>query len=283
MSFPETRLTLIERIAAGGSQADWRRFFDDYWSPVFRFCSRWGRLGLQDAEDVTSQTFETLLHPGLLARWTSERRARLRTFVCSVARNLLANHARRHTSRERLLRDRIAELECSIANLEWVHETDGPGILDAFYESWAEEQLERAMGQLLSEFHRQGKGDYFRILYGRICEELTLPEIAASLHLAPTSVENHFRRARERLATLLKRQVREHVERYAIPAEVSSEIRREWQHLGYFLKSRGGIELALQGARANFDPNVIQRHQHRALKLLIVDAQLVEDEQASKV
>src|SRR5437879_4084689 len=37
MSFPQTRPTLIERLAAAGEERDWQEFLTDYWGPICRF------------------------------------------------------------------------------------------------------------------------------------------------------------------------------------------------------------------------------------------------------
>ena len=75
MSFPETRLTLIQRLASGGSAEDWQGFLRDYWGPVCRFALRSGAGQLSDAEDVASQTFEVLWESRLLVRWIANRTA----------------------------------------------------------------------------------------------------------------------------------------------------------------------------------------------------------------
>lgn len=269
MTFPETRLTLIQRIAKEGSEADWRRFFDDYWRPVFRFSARWGHLTVEDAEDVTSCTFEVLLRAKLLSRWVSDRRARLRTLLCTVVRNLIANRERQQAGRERLLRDNGVFLHHFASQLDAIQNVSEPETHNAFYAAWAEELLENAMEQLLGEFHREGKGDHFRVLHGRICEGLRVPEIALSLNLPVASVDNHYRRAKQRLRELLERQVREHVERYSEPKDVSAEFQREWQDLGEFLVAHGGIEVVLQRARAEFNPVMMQRRQCHSLAALM--------------
>src|SRR4051812_25206440 len=104
MSFPETRQTLIQRIANQAGEDDWRTFMIDYWGPVCRFAAGRASLTDADAEDVASQTFEILLTSQLLARWTSNRSAKLRTLLCSVVRKVLANRARVSVGRERILK-----------------------------------------------------------------------------------------------------------------------------------------------------------------------------------
>jgi RNA polymerase sigma factor (sigma-70 family) len=269
MSFPETRLTLIQRIATGGDAGDWRQFFEDYWRPIFRFSVRQGRLSLEDAEEVASHAFETLLRTGLLSRWISNREARLRTLLCAVVRNLLSNRSRLLAGRERSLRAHGGDMDELLANPEIGPTSQNPEAEDAFFAAWAEELLETAMEHLLGEFHRVGKGDHFRVLHGRICESLSFLEIADELKLPVSSVENYYRRTRHRLGELLERLVRQHVERYTPPSDISAEFRREWQRLGEFLGSRGGIESALLRARAEFDPVALQRHQRQSIAALL--------------
>ena len=70
MSFPETRHTLIQRLASGGEAGDWRTFLEDYWGPLCRFAKRRGGLSAADAEDVAAQTLEAVVRGRLLDRWT---------------------------------------------------------------------------------------------------------------------------------------------------------------------------------------------------------------------
>jgi hypothetical protein len=53
--------------------------------------ARWGRLQWDDAEDVSSATFQVILSVWLLERWLKQPTARLRTLLCSVVRNVLSN------------------------------------------------------------------------------------------------------------------------------------------------------------------------------------------------
>lgn len=268
MTFPETRLTLIQRIASGGTAADWRRFFDDYWRPVFRFSARWGHLKAEDAEDVTSTTFEVLLSRGLLSRWVTERNARLRTLICTIVRNQLSNRGRIQSGRERLLREHGGKLDYLAENSEQLPDDASDDLQDRFCAAWAEDLLEKALEQLLAAYHREGLGDHFRILYGRICEGLTVSEIAEDLKISVTSVENHYRQARQRLAQSLEQQLRDHVKRYCPAAEIPDEFQQEWERLGRILGSHGGIEAVLNRARAEFDPALVERHQRRSLTTL---------------
>ncbi|HEY1602192.1 MAG TPA: sigma-70 family RNA polymerase sigma factor [Pirellulales bacterium] len=239
MAFPETRPTLIQRIVSTGDNADWRQFLDDYWGPVCRFAAYRSSLGVADVEDIASQTFEALISNKLLARWIVNRSAKLRTLICTVTRNVMSNRARVDQGRARLMREHLdqgGELVGLDAPVEQV---------DRFYAAWVEDLIEQAVESLLSEYHQAGKGDYFRVLHGRLCEQMAMGEVAELLDLKITSAENYFKAARKRLTTILQDLVRQHVERYAANAD-QDEFAAEWHALGEYLTEHGGLEDAVR-------------------------------------
>ena len=75
-----------------------------------------------------------------------------------------------------------------------------------------------------------------------------MPEIAAALGIPLTSVENYFRAARKRLASILEEQVRSHVARYSPEAQREEEWRSEWSRLGDHLTTHGSLEQAVRQA-----------------------------------
>jgi len=268
MNFPQTRQTLIQRIAATGAEDDWREFMIDYWRPVCRFAARWGKIGVDDAEDVAAITFQALISGDLLSRWSQNRSAKLRTLLCTIVRNVLSNRARVSSGRQRLLeenREAILELasvqsidgsEASMASNEQV---------DAFYSAWVDELLQDTAESLLEDYLREGRGDYFRVLYGRICERMTVPEIANSLGLATTMIENYYRHAKQRFGKSLKRLLDERLRRHSPPERFSAEFQAEWDDLSDFLSRRGGIEKALSESYQSFDSSEIRRHEVNAV------------------
>jgi len=238
MAFPQTRHTLIQRLAAGGGDADWRRFLDDYWGPVCRFAMRRRGVGLADAEDVASQAFEVLLKGDLLGRWASSPQAKLRTLLCQVVIKLQANANRANFNREKLLH----ELRDA-----GTHGSDVPvDQQDAFLAAWVEDVLQHCLHDLALEYHREGRGDYFRVLHGRLCEEMTIAEVAAALEISAASVDNFYRHVRQRLHDKLEAAVRSHVYRYAPPDEAELEFAAEWGRLGNYLREHGGLDDAVR-------------------------------------
>src|SRR4051794_24474589 len=110
MRFPQTRLSVIQKIATSGDESAWRSFVADYWGPLCRFALRGDRLSLTDAEEVASETFLVLVKNRLLARWIDQPAARLRTLLCAVVRNILANRGRKEAGRSDAARDHRREL-----------------------------------------------------------------------------------------------------------------------------------------------------------------------------
>jgi len=243
MSFPETRHTLIQRLAGGAHSDDWQAFLEDYWGPLCRFAQRRGSLCSTDAEDVAAMVFEAIVQNRLLERWTDARTARLRTLLCAVVVNVLSNRARIAAGRKRITLEHGGMLD----RYREPGPSESPGEQDdAFYGAWVDEVLEGAIERLLEEYTSVGKGDYFRVLYGRICDQMPVAEIAESLDIRQTSVENYYRHAREKLGTALEELVREHVQRYSPPESVLEEFAAEWERLGTFLSGTGGLEAAIR-------------------------------------
>ena len=256
MTFPQTDLTLVQRLAAGGSEEDWRRFLNDYWGAICRFALRWGARGLEDAEDATVQTFEAIWENRLLVRWVSNRSAKLRTLLCRVVRNILSHRHRVQANRDRLWPE-IAE------HLEDAGKTKGESE-DAFYAAWVESVIQQAIEALAAEYGRKGQGDYVRVLYGRICRGLSLAQAAELLGITPANVDHYFRHARDRLHEKLQELVRRQVSHCCGPSEIEEEAAAEWRQLGQYLAEHGGLEAAIQRAYELLDPTQTKQRDEAA-------------------
>jgi len=246
MTFPQTRLTLIQRLAAGGAKEDWGAFLKDYWGPVCRFAMRFGAGNLDDAEDVASQAFEVLWAHRLLVRWVNHRSAKLRTLMCSVVRRILANRGRAQANRQRLAR----EVADSLRRTDVTSDEQ----VDVFYAAWVEDVVHQAVESLAAEYYRRRKGDYVRVLYGRLCRGMTIAEVAEALKRKPSDVDNYYRHARARLGERLETLLREQIGRYCSEAELAAEFQAEWDRLGEYLAEHGGLEEAVRRAYHSLDP-----------------------------
>lgn len=269
MNFPTTRYTLIHRIATCSAEEDWALFLADYWRPLCRFAARWGRLQLDDAEDIASATLEAIIRNDLLARWSGDRRAKLRTLLCGVVRKVLANETRKRQRQSKHMQQFVFEIASSLSFDELVRESIPGSEQDAFYEAWAEELLQSAVESLLDDYHSEGRGNYFRVLYGRICDGMSVRDVAAALDLKPTDVDNYYRHARSRLETRLRDLVRWHIVRYAGPDEAGDEFETEWGRLGEFLKSRGGLEESLKKSYADFNSDSLREREIESMTTIM--------------
>ena len=224
MSFPETRLTLIQRLSAGGTAEDWQDFLGDYWGPVCRFALRSGAGQLDNAEDVAVETFEVLWESRLLVRWIANRTARLRSLLCSVTRKILANRHRVRAGRERLARD---------AADHWAQsESTEDRQIEIFYAAWVEDLLRQAVESIAARYYQESKGDYVRVLYGRLCQQLSIAELSSTLGIQPSAVDNYYRHARRRLSDALETLLRHQIDSYTTAEDSDKEFLAEWQQLG---------------------------------------------------
>ena len=251
MTFPHTRLTLIQRLASGGSDDDWRGFLQDYWGPVCRFALRSGAHGLPEAEEIASQTFAVVWENRLLNRWVSNQAAKLRSLLCSVVRQTLASRNRTGARRELLHEDILRHSAGG--------ETASAEQDDIFYAAWVEEVVEQAVEALAIEYCGKNQGDRIRVLYGRLCEGLTFAELAESLGIKISTVDFYFRDARDRLAERLRELVRPRVLRYYTVEEADEEFARQWNELGRYMSAHGGLEEAVRRSYALLSGSSIRK------------------------
>jgi hypothetical protein len=172
--------------------------------------------------------------------------------LCGVARNLLANRGRVRAGRERLGRQWLEQLDPSSGTT--------PEQADIFYAAWAEDLVQQAVQSLVAEYYRDNKGDYVRVLYGRLCERLSITEVAKALEIKVTDVVNYYRHTGQHLAVNLRQRLRRQIHRYTAPEDAEGEFAREWAELQEHLARWGGLEKAVQRAYDALDPVRLKEH-----------------------
>lgn len=260
MAFPQTRHTLIQRLAAGGDDSDWQDFLADYWGPVCGFALRRGDYKLADAEDVASQTFEVVLRNSLLKSWVNSKQAKLRTLLCSVVCRVQANQFRSKRRKE-LFEQKFVDEVIREANQESSGKLD-----EGFVAAWVDDLLQNTLQGLARDYHREGKGDYFRVLHGRLCQCLSIEEVADLLNISSSAVNNYYRHVRKRLGESLEANLRAQVFRYCSPEEAEAEFQAEWNGLAEYLSRHGGLEDAVGRTYQRLESQQLQENKPRRIK-----------------
>ncbi len=88
--FPETRVSLILRLSESADVEAWEEFAAVYLPALYRLAIAKG-LNSSDAEDVTQDIL--LAVAGAVRRWRPDsHQARFRTWLCAIARNVIADY-----------------------------------------------------------------------------------------------------------------------------------------------------------------------------------------------
>jgi hypothetical protein len=126
--------------------------------------------------------------------------------------------------------------------------------IDAFYAAWVEDVVQHAVEALAAEYCRKGQADYVRVLYGRLCQGMTIAESAEALEISTAAVDHYFRHTKEQLSVKLEQLVRRQVQSYCPEEDAEAEFAAEWGRLGQYLLEHGGLDEAVRQAYALLDP-----------------------------
>lgn len=209
-ALPDTRYTLLARLAKASDAAAWREFAEIYEPAVVRFARRRG-LQESDARDVAQETLAAVAQA--LPQWSNaaERRASFRAWLYTVARNLAINRL----ARRRDQRGNSAAVDAAL------NSTASPLLAAAFDREYRLAALAWA-GQ---HVQREVSPDTWRAFWLTAIEGLPIPQAAARLGQAIGSVYA----ARSRVIARLKARIAalDETERDALCDQVESEMRKQ--------------------------------------------------------
>ena len=83
---------------------------------------------------------------------------------------------------------------------------------------------------------------------------MTILQVADTLEIKKTNVENYYRAARKRLTAKLEESLNDHVQRYCPPEDMDDEFQNEWNKMADFLEKNGGLEKAITDVHKNTTP-----------------------------
>lgn len=167
---PETRASLILRLHDRADQQAWCEFVEIYQPVVYRF-ARYKGLQHADAEDIVQQVLSAVV--GAIERWQpDEDRGRFRTWLQTIARNLIVNALSRRAAdrasgetgeRERLAQQPAAEgadsrlllTECRREIFQWaarqICDEFEADTWDAFWQTAVEDRDVNEVARLLAK------------------------------------------------------------------------------------------------------------------------------------
>ena len=204
--FASTAWTNVKRAQAG-DENDVRQAMEvliqGYWRPVCFFIRQkgWSR---EDAKDLTQQFFTEFLERHIVS-YADQDRGKFRSFLLACVSRFLTNSWRKRARRPTLV---------PLENIDVVEEAYAFGALDgmtpekAFTRNWAKCLLESAVTRLAEECKALGKERQFSAFEARYLRNTKdYDEIARTLGITSTDVDNYLRRAKRRFRRVLREEL----------------------------------------------------------------------------
>jgi DNA-directed RNA polymerase specialized sigma24 family protein len=218
MSFPATRLSVVERIRSGDEET--RRIalaavIEAYWKPAYKYLRVKWSLDPDAAADLAQEFFTATLEKDVIERYDPAR-ARFRTYL-RLCLDGFASNARK--AEGRLKRGggvTIVPLDFETAEGELrSHEPAVNADVDElFYREWVRALLERSVADLKSHAEHSGRPIMFEVFarYDLIEDTEARPtytEIARALNLTAATVTNHLAAMRREFRRIVLERLRE--------------------------------------------------------------------------
>ncbi len=226
-SFPATQWTLIRRVQSG-SEEDAAHAMEEvcrqYWYSIYAF-ARSNGFSPHDAEDLTQIFFQRLVSSETIQAARQER-GRLRTFMLSLLKRVIANHVRdAHADKRGGTPLATMSLDDLTPEERYAHEPADLRDPDALFErAWAESVLQSAELKLREDFVRADNVES----YTQLREFLPLgdnatpyTEVARKLTIAEGTLRLQIHRMRKRYGTLIEEEIAQTVNG---AAEVKAEL-----------------------------------------------------------
>jgi RNA polymerase sigma factor (sigma-70 family) len=205
MSFPATRLSVVERTRSGDEET--RRvamatIIDAYWKPVYKYLRLKWRFDPDAAADVTQEFFATTLEKDVLGRFDPAR-ARFRTYLRMCVDGFASNLKKAEGRLKRGGGVTTVPLDFQTAEGELGrHEPAAAFDLDElFYQEWVRALFQHAVDDLRSWAQSSGRDALFEVFRRYDLAESaetrpTYADVGRALGLTATTVTNHLAAAR---------------------------------------------------------------------------------------
>ena len=218
MSFPQTRLSVVERIRS--DDAETRRIafasiIDAYWKPAYKYLRMKWSLDPDEAADLTQEFFTTALEKEVVEKYDPAR-ARFRTYLRLCLDGFAANARKAEQLLKRGGGVTMVPLDFESAEGEIrQHEPAVSADVDElFYREWVRALLERAVADLKRHAEEAGRPIMFEVFarYDLADEAEVKPkytDVARALNLTPATVTNHLAAMRKQFRVIVLERLRE--------------------------------------------------------------------------
>lgn len=210
--FPTTSWTVIRSVREGTEEqarAALEAFCRTYWYPVYAYCRHSG-FPVETAEDLTQTYFQQLISYESMKKVEPER-GRLRFFVLSSLKRLIANHLRHENARKRGAGEKPVSL--SLAGAEEAYRREPATIDDAsrlFDRAWAQRVAAAAEEHLREDFEAAGTLGHLAVLREFLPHRTASRsprEAAAALGLKDGAFRLHLHRLRKRYVDCVEEEI----------------------------------------------------------------------------
>ena len=171
-TFLTTHWSVIKGIQAGQDQDQARigSLLKDYWKPVYCYLRRRG-FASEEAKDLTQAFFHEIVLGKELVQQADRGKGRFRSFLLTALRNYLINVRDKETALKRLPKGKLV-------SLDMVDPDTLPEVADAlspdecFNHVWVSSLLERALREVETSCHEEGKTVYWKIFEERVLQPI---------------------------------------------------------------------------------------------------------------
>ncbi|HKB41296.1 MAG TPA: sigma-70 family RNA polymerase sigma factor, partial [Gemmataceae bacterium] len=194
-----------------------------YWYPLYAYIRH--RTGSADqAQDLTQEFFARLLEKSFLGAVDPDR-GRFRAFLLACCRHFLSNERDRERAQKRGGGQPLLSLDFTSAEERYRCEPAHDVTAERLFERrWALTLLEQTLGQLETEYRRDGKERLYELLHGTLIgeESLGYTQVGEELGLSEAAVKKAAQRLRQRYREILRERICATVDD---PAHADDEIR----------------------------------------------------------
>ncbi len=217
-SFPVTRWTLVARLqdpATPEAARALEAICAAYWYPLYVYARRFG-LDEPDSKDAVQELFHRMIKGDRFAL-AKETKGRLRSYLLSVLKNVIAALRQRQQTLKRGGEGEPISLDITDAEGRYLHDPMSTAATpeQAYERKWAMTLLHAAKADLCAAYTAEGKAALFDLLAPALDEGERWSGYAAAsaaLQMNEGAIRTALHRLRKRFRDSLFRQVRETVE-----------------------------------------------------------------------